>query len=303
MNWKLTVLGSSSAIPTSERMLSSQVLETFNSTILFDCGEGTQFQLRKFGIKFFKIEHIFITHLHGDHFYGLFGLLDSLYMLGRVKPLNIFAPIGLKNIISHIIIPNNKIYGFDINYFEIDDSNQELIFENNELIIKSITLNHSVPVVGYKVCQKPLPLNVDKSVLENYNIPIQWINRIKLGEDYINDNGEIIKNSLITKPPKPLKSFAYITDTAYKPDIVQHIENISLLYHEATFSSEDKIEAIKKLHSTSEEAALIALKSNAKQLLIGHFSSRYSNIDKLEEEARKIFNNTIMAYDGLEILF
>lgn len=303
MNWKLTVLGSSSALPTSDRMLSGQVLETVNSSFLFDCSEGTIFNLKKNKIKPFKIDQIFITHLHGDHYFGIFGLLNTYIMLQRQKPLTIYSPPGLKEIVNHVFNTSNKEFSFLLNFVEIEVDFADQIYENEEVIIFAIPLNHSIPTVGYLIKQKPLPKTIDKEFLASNSVSKEWILKIRNGEDFIDENGVKIDNRSITMPSIPLKSFAYIADTMYFNELSEEIKGVSLLYHEATFSDELKDEAQKKKHSTASQAAKMAANSNVESLIIGHFSTRYKNVDILMKEARKIFKNTIEAKDGLEVIF
>lgn len=303
MYWKLTVLGSSSALPTVERMLSAQVLETGQESFLFDCGEGTQFQMKKFRIKISKINHIFITHLHGDHFFGLFGLLNTYAMHHRIKDLHIYSPIGLKEILNKML--NSVLHDVDykIHFHIIGNESTSIIFENDILKINAIPIKHSLPTYGFLVNQKPVKLNIKKELITKLKLTIDQIKKIKQGEDLELNDGVIIPNNELTLNTKVPKSFAYITDTAYFPELVSEIHDVMILYHEATFSNEHSEEAEKKLHSTSSQAALIAKDCGAKTLLIGHFSTRYKSLDKLILEAKVIFNNTVPVYDGMQIQF
>ena len=303
MDWNLKILGSSSALPTDTRMLSSQLLSTTSHHFLFDCGEGTQFQLRKFGAPISKIDTIFLSHLHGDHVFGLFGLLSTYHMYKRQKPLKIYGQKGIKELIGSVMKTANTRIDYPFEIIELISERIQLIFEDDEVEVFSIPLKHSVATTGFYVVAKSGPLNIKKEFVEEQNIPYSWFARIKNGEDYVNEEGQRFKNKDITLPKIHRKSFAYITDTACLPELSSHIPKVDLLYHEATFANEHQQDAREKLHSTTREAAKVALNARAKKLVIGHFSTRYKNVDSLLEEAREIFPETIAACDGMDIKF
>ena len=303
MEWNLKILGSSSALPTDARMLSGQLLSTTSHHFLFDCGEGTQFQLRKFGAPFSKIDTIFLSHLHGDHIFGLFGLLSTYHMYKRQKPLKIFGQKGIIELIGSVMKTANTRIDYPFEIIELNSEKSELIFEDEEVEVFSLPLKHSVSTSGFYVVAKPGMLNIRKEFVEEHNIPYSWFARIKNGEDYINDNGQVFKNKDITLPRAKPKSFAYVTDTAFIPDLSSHIREVDLLYHEATFANEHQQDARQKLHSTAQDAAKVARDAKAKKLVIGHFSTRYMNADTLVEEACEIFPETFAAFDGMDINF
>lgn len=303
MEWNLKVLGSSSALPTDNRLLSSQLLSTSHHHFLFDCGEGTQFQLRRFGAPISKIDTIFISHLHGDHVFGIFGLLSTYYMYKREKSLKIYGPKGIKKLIDGVLKDENKRIVYHLEILEIAPQSFESIFDSDEVKVYAVPLHHSVISYGFYVVEKPGKLNIRKEFVKKYSIPIPWYSRIQNGEDYIDSDGKVFKNKEITLPPAKNKSFAYISDTAFVPDIATSIHGVNLLYHEATFSNEHKADAVTKLHSTAEEAALMAKSAHADKLLIGHFSTRYKEVEILLKEAQQVFPNTLAAFDGMDIKF
>ena len=301
MAWRLTVLGSSSALPTDERMLSAQVLETEHHKLLFDCAEGTQFQLRKYQIKFYHLDYIFISHLHGDHFFGLFGLLNTLIMLGRKKPMTIFGPPDLETLVYSMLDTAGKSFAFPLNFYATNPSQKEQILITDELCVESIPLKHSTPTTGFYVVENRVERNFRKEKLEEYALSHTQIKQAKAGEDIVLENGKVLSHEELVFPKRTKRSFAYLSDTAYLPDIQNDINEVSLLYHEATFMEKNADDAHKKLHSTAHEAAKVAQAVQAQQLLVGHFSTRYKKVNELLKEAQTIFPNTIAAFDGQQI--
>lgn len=299
MPFSVTILGSSSAIPTSNRFLTAHLVNHDERFFLIDCGEGTQIQLRRLKTKFSRINHIFISHLHGDHVFGLFGLISSMSMLGRKIPLHIYSNSKLEEILkSHFSFFNDDIK-FPIVYHPIGSKNSELIYDDNKIEIITIPLKHRIPCVGFLFREKKKLRNIKKIAIEEYNLGIKDIIAIKKGEDFISDNGKIIPNNLITTSPPLSKSYAFCTDTKYNENIIPLISGVDILYHESTFLSSDIKLAKSTYHSTAAQAATIALKANVKQLVIGHFSSRYKHDKEYLTEAKSIFENTIMAKEGL----
>ncbi|MFP4620056.1 MAG: ribonuclease Z [Bacteroidales bacterium] len=299
MKFELTILGSSSALPTSQRNLTAHVLNVYERFFLIDCGEGTQIQLRRNKVKFGKINHIFISHLHGDHFYGLFGLLSTFNLLDRTNDLNIYAPQPLKNGIDYIRRNFEGQLNYNIRFHPLNPHEKELIYEDNRIEIHSFPLKHKVPTSGFLFTEKPRLPNIKKSYVKKYNIAVKDIHHIKSGGDYTISNGKIIPHEEITEPPYRRRSYAFCSDTAYNEKMLPVIHNVDILYHEATFQEEHKEEAEKTLHSTAKQAAEIAKKAQANKLIVGHFSARYKKIDNLLNEAREIFQDTIPAEDGL----
>ncbi len=294
----ITILGCGSATPTFNRNPSSQVVFMKDKTFLVDCAEGTQMQLRKFNVRQNRIDHIFISHLHGDHYLGLLGLLFTNHLYGRTKDLHIYAPEELKEIIDIQLRASKSVLIYPLFFHSLKEGVLDTIYECHNCEVSSFPLKHSVDTWGFLFKEKSTGRKIRKDLIEELNIPIEFIKQIKLGEDFINEEGKIYKNEDITSPPDHMRSFAYCSDTIYDEDIIKYIENVDLLYHEATFTNDFATVARDKMHSTSAEAATIALKSKAKQLLIGHFSARYDDEIELLDEARCIFPNTIAADDG-----
>ena len=303
MEWNLKILGSSSALPTDTRMLSSQLLTTASHHFLFDCGEGTQFQLRRFGAPISKIDAVFISHLHGDHVFGLFGLLSTYGMYKREKPLKIYGQKGIRELVETVLSIVKTRINFPMEIMELNPNSFQEIFEDEELQVFSLPLKHSVDTTGFYVLEKFGKLNIKKEFVKNHEIAYSWFPRIKNGEDYIDEQGNVFKNSEITNIPSKPKSYAYVSDTAFLPQIANYFQEVDLLYHEATFANEHQEEAKIKLHTTAQEAAKVALLAKAKKMVIGHFSTRYKSCEKQLSEAQEVFPNTFCAFDGMDINF
>ncbi|MDD3739326.1 MAG: ribonuclease Z [Lentimicrobiaceae bacterium] len=297
--FEVTIIGSSSATPIHNRMPSSQCVKYNNECFLFDCGEGTQITLRKLKISFNKINNIFISHLHGDHYFGLVGLLSSMHLMGRTNPITVYAPPQLKDIIKIQFAASETVLTYEINFVDTNVSGVNTLYENKRIVIKSFPVKHSIPTTGFIILEKPSKRRLKKNVVQTMQIPISEIGNIKNGKDIVL-NGKLIKNEDITLNPKLPRSYAYSADTMYCEDIIPVISNVSLLYHETTFARELDEAAKSKFHSTTIDAATIALKANVKQLLIGHFSARYEteDLEHLLKEAKTVFENTVLAIDG-----
>jgi ribonuclease Z len=294
----LTIIGSNSAISAFDRYPTAQILQIHQHLILIDCGEGTQFRLDKFRIKKNAIESIFISHLHGDHYFGLIGLLTSFNLSGRTAPINLFGPRPHIEIL-HLQLKHN---GADLRYplvFHATDTNgKQLIYENSTFEVISFPLQHRIPTTGFLFIEKPSLRNVMKEKIDEYGLRVEQIVAIKKGQPVIDHEGNEILAETFLYPPTPCRSYAYCSDTLYDETLIEILKNVSLLYHEATFEKASAALAQKTMHSTSEEAALIAKKSGAKQLLIGHFSSRYKHLAPILAEAKAIFDNTYLATEG-----
>ena len=299
-DFRVFVLGSSSALPSYDNFSSSHLLKIHNSCFLIDAGEGVQIQLRRFKLRYFKIEHIFITHLHGDHFFGLLGLLSSYNLLHREKPLHIHAPAELPQMIFPILNNVDTALNYPV-YFHTLKPGLNKIYEDKNIKIYSFELQHRLPTWGFLFQEQPLIHKIRKEKLQQYSLNVPQIHALLRGEDVILDNGQTLKNSEITIPPPSPRSYAYVSDTLYYPKLSEILKNITLLYHEATFLKYDQETAKNTMHSTAEQAAKIAKLVNAQKLLIGHFSDRYKNKNLFLQEAKTIFPNVILAKDGLEI--
>jgi len=295
---KLTVLGSSSALPTSGRYPSAHVLNEHERLFLIDCGEGTQMQLRKTRIRFGKINHIFISHLHGDHVFGLYGLLSTFSLMGRKNPIHLYAPENYQHLLSSHLNDFDIHLSFEIDFIPLYGKDPVQILDDKYITVTSFPLQHRVPAYGFLFREKLSERNIIKECIDKLQIPLIRIPAIKKGEDFITPDGVVIKNEDITIPPSKPLSYAYCSDTKYFKRLASFVKEVSLLYHEATFdkSKEDLAEITG--HSTTLDAARTALDANVGTLLIGHFSARYKDISFLVDEARELFPATFPAIDG-----
>ena len=299
MSLNLTILGCHSATPRVNAYPTSQYLEINNRHFLIDCGEGTQRQMRKYKVGFSKIDHIFISHLHGDHFYGLVGLLSTYGILSREKELHVYGPKGIKEVTLLQLKISQSHAKYKIVFHELSSTKSELIFEDDKVSVSTIPLNHRVYTNGYLFKEKEKPKKLHIGNISNYEEigRADYLN-IKAGKDITLSTGEIIPNDELTLPPKKALSFAFCSDTMYKPDIIPIIKDVDLLYHEATFLADREDLAKKTKHATSKQAAQIAKDANAKQLVVGHYSGRYKDISSFQKEAQEIFSNTELAVPG-----
>jgi ribonuclease Z len=299
---KLTILGSSSALPTSERFPSAHVLNAHERLFLIDCGEGTQMQLRKNKIRFSKINHIFISHLHGDHVFGLYGLLSTFSLLGRKNVLNLYAPENYREIFQSHLADFDVHLSYEINFTGLSGKDPVLILDDKYLTVTSFPLKHRITTYGFMFREKVSDRHMLKEAVERYKIPGIRIPAIRKGEDFVLDDGRVIPNEELTSPPSAPRSFAYCSDTKYFSRLSSFVKGVTLLYHEATFDSTKDDLARTTGHSTSIDAAKTALEAGAEVLLIGHFSARYRSSAPLVDEARKVFPETYPAIDGKSYL-
>ena len=297
---KLTILGCYAATPRTLSNPTSQVLEIKNKVFLIDCAEGTQVQLRKSKVKFSKISHIFISHLHGDHFYGLIGLISTFMLLNREHDLHVFGPKGIKEIILLQLRASGSFTGYNLYFHELESKESETIYEDEKVFVKTIPLNHRVYTNGFLFQEKNSERKLNIEVVEEYQIDKIYFNKIKYGGDITLDDGRIIPNSELSFDPQVAKSYAYCSDTMYDERIIPIIENTDYLYHESTFLETEAHLSERTMHSTAKQAATIALKANVKNLILGHYSTRYGNIDLFKEQAETIFPNVHLADDGKE---
>ncbi len=297
-SFTITILGSSSALPTSDRYPTAQVLSASERFFLIDCGEGTQRQLRVNKIRFTKIEHIFISHLHGDHCFGLIGLISTLGLLGRKAPLYIHSHSHLEKLLQPQLDYFCTDLPFQVVFDAFDPKQKTLIYEDKAIQVETIPLKHRIPTVGFLFKQKPEDRKLKKEFVFTHQPGIKDMVAIKNGGDYLNKDGVVMPNGEITLDPPKTLSYAFCTDTKYNENIIEQIKGVDVLYHEATFASDNAQLAKKTYHSTAEQAAQIATKAGAGKLLIGHFSSRYKNLTILLDEAKTVFPNTFLANEG-----
>lgn len=293
MSANLTILGYNSAIPTIHSSPTAQLLEMQERHFLIDCGEGTQVQLRKAKAKFSKIHHIFISHLHGDHCFGLAGLVSSFQLLGREVPLNIYGPKGIKKMLETIFSITETHRGFEIIYHELAGNQSKKIYEDKKVEVFTIPLDHRIYCNGYLFREKPKERHLNMEEIRKYpEIEICDYQNLKNGKDFVLSDGYVLKNEDLTIAPEPSKSYAFCSDTRYLENIIPIIQGVDLLYHEATFTEELKEMAKHTGHSTALEAATIAQKAEVKKLILGHFSNRYTDYSVFETEAKQVFENT-----------
>ena len=295
---KLSILGCNSATPLENHHTTSQILEVKNHLFLIDCGEGTQIQLRNQKINFSRIKHIFISHLHGDHFYGLVGLISTFRLLGRTSDLNVYGPKGIKEIITLQLKLANSWTNYNLFFHELDSKTSQIIFEDDDLLVKTIPLDHRVYTNGFLFQEKSGQRRLDIQKIEDFNIKPYDYQNLKLGKDLIIEEGKIIQNQSLTLEPHPVKNYAFCSDTSYNESIVPLIEFVDLLYHEATFLDSHANLAKKTKHSTAKQAAKIAKLSKVKRLILGHFSSRYKDKSQFITEAKSVFEKVELASDG-----
>lgn len=298
MNFTLTILGSNSAVPAFDRFPTAQILQYHDKKYMIDCGEGAQFHFNKYKIKPSGLNHIFISHLHGDHYLGLVGLISTLRLNGRTENLHIHAPEYLKKILDIQLKFDGREWSFDYIFHVLDFNNGEKIFEDEYLEVFTIPLDHKIDCNGFLFKEKPKMRKIIPEKIKEYNIPFESINDIKHGSNFVLKDGAIISNLELTEEPAPPKSYAYCSDTKYTETIVPIIKNADLLYHESTFMDDLKVIAGERFHSTSIEAATIAKLANVKKLAIGHFSGRYKNLEPMLNEAKTVFKNTELAVEG-----
>ncbi len=299
---KVTILGCYAATPRSFTNPTSQVLEIKNHLFLIDCGEGTQVQLRKNRVKFSKIQHVFISHLHGDHFYGLVGLISTFRLLNREKELHVYGPKGIKEIITLQLKLANSWTNYPLIFHELTSKEPQLLYEDTKVSVSTIPLKHRVYTNGFLFQEKPGERKLLINEAVKRNIDVSLYKSLKKGKDVVSEDGKLIANHLVTEDPLPPKSYAYCSDTVFDLEIVPLIKNASALYHESTFLEKEFDLAFPTKHSTARQAATIAKEAQVKKLILGHYSTRYDNIEFFKEEAETVFSNCVLADDGVEII-
>ena len=297
--FELHILVCGSALPTTRHFATSQVVNLREKLFMIDCGEGAQMQLRKSRLKFSRLNHIFISHLHGDHCFGLLGLISTFGLLGRTADLHIHSPKGLEELFAPMLNFFCKKLTYQVFFHEFETHEPVLIYEDRSATVTTIPLRHRIPCCGFLFEEKPRPNHIIRDMIDFYQVPVFELNRIKNGADYVTPEGETIANSRLTRPASPVRKYAYCSDTCYREEIVEQIKGVDLLFHEATFAQNEAARAKETFHSTAAQAAEIARAAEVKQLVIGHFSARYENEQILLEEASGIFPQTILAKENL----
>ena len=297
--FELHILGCGSALPTTRHFPTSQIVDLRDKLYMIDCGEGAQLQFRKSHLKFSRLNHIFISHLHGDHCFGLLGLISTLNLLGRTAELHIHSPKGLETLLTPMLDFFNRQMTYKVLFHEFDTKEPMQIYEDRSLTVTTIPLRHRMPCCGFLFAEKRRPNHIIREMVDFYQVPVYELNRIKNGADYVTPEGKTVSNNLLTRPSAPSRSYAYCSDTIYLPSIVEQIKGVDLLFHEATFANEDAPRAKETFHTTAAQAAEIARKAEVKKLLIGHFSARYEDENILLQEASAIFPDTQLAKETL----
>lgn len=298
MSFSVLILGSGSALPTISSNQTSQVIEMGNQLFLMDCGEGTQVELRRNKVKVQKINHIFISHLHGDHFFGLVGLLSTMHLLGRKTDLYIHGPKGLQEIVEIQFRNAGSHLAYTMN-FNIVEKGGQVVYEDKKLSITALPLHHRIPCFGYRFQEKEKPRKLIPEALEKYKIPTYARHALTQGEDFRGEDGRLVSNDLLSVKAEEAKTYAFCSDTAYFSKLIPFIKQVDLLYHEATFLESERERAIKTFHSTASDAAKIAKEAAVKKLLLGHFSNRYKAKDGFLQESRPFFKNSFLAEEGI----
>ncbi len=299
--FEVTILGCGSATPSPKHYTSSQVVNVRDKLFMVDCGEGTQIQIRRSRIAFARINHILISHLHGDHCFGLLGMLSSFGLLGRTAPLYVHAPGTMWEILRHELEFYCNEMEFKVEFLGFDPAKVQTIYDDRSLSIETIPLRHRVPCAGFLFKEKPVADHLDRKAADYFGVPTWDFGRIKEGGDFTMPDGTVIPHSRLTKPAEPPRSYAYCCDTMYNPAMVGQIKGVNLMYHDCTYSNDDADRATKHFHSTAGQAAETASDAEAGRLVLGHFSARYDDESILLNQAGQIFSNTVLAKEGITI--
>lgn len=299
--FELHILGCGSALPTTRHFATSQVVNLREKLFMIDCGEGAQMQLRRSRLKFSRLNHIFISHLHGDHCFGLPGLISTLGMLGRTGELVVHGPKEVETYLRPVMDLFCRGMEFEVRFNPVDTRSHSLVMEDRSLSVYSIPLKHRIPTCGYLFAEKPKEAHIIREMTDFYQVPVRCMKDIKQGQDYVTPEGEVVPNSRLTRPAAPPKRYAFCSDTAYNRSIIPIIEGADLLYHEATFAECDLARAKETFHSTARQAAEIARDAHVKRLVIGHYSARYEDLSELHREAEAVFPGTILGNEGTVI--
>ena len=291
--FELHILGCGSALPTTRHFATSQVVNLRDKLFMIDCGEGAQMQLRKSRLKFSRLNHIFISHLHGDHCFGLMGLISTFGLLGRTAELHIHSPKGLEELLTPMLNFFCHTLAYKVIFHEFDTRQTSVVYEDRSM------LQHRIPCCGFLFAEKARPNHIIRDMVDFYKVPVYELNRIKNGSDYVTPEGEVIANTRLTRPSDPPRKYAYCSDTIFRPEIVEQLSGVDLLFHEATFAESELARAKETYHTTAAQAARIALEAGVRQLVIGHFSARYEDESILLKEASAVFPNTILAKENL----
>ena len=299
--FNINILGCGSALPTTRHLATSQIVDLRDKLYMIDCGEGTQVQMRRMRVRFGRLAHIFISHVHGDHCFGLPGLISTLGMLGRTGELVVHGPKEVETYLRPVMDLFCRGMEFEVRFNPVDTRSHSLVMEDRSLSVYSIPLKHRIPTCGYLFAEKPKEAHIIREMTDFYQVPVRCMKDIKQGQDYVTPEGEVVPNSRLTRPAAPPKRYAFCSDTAYNRSIIPIIEGADLLYHEATFAECDLARAKETFHSTARQAAEIARDAHVKRLVIGHYSARYEDLSELHREAEAVFPGTILGNEGTVI--
>ena len=299
--FNINILGCGSALPTTRHLATSQIVDLRDKLYMIDCGEGTQVQMRRMRVRFGRLAHIFISHLHGDHCFGLPGLISTLGMLGRTGELVVHGPKEVETYLRPVMDLFCRGMEFEVRFNPVDTRSHSLVMEDRSLSVYSIPLKHRIPTCGYLFAEKPKEAHIIREMTDFYQVPVRCMKDIKQGQDYVTPEGEVVPNSRLTRPAAPPKRYAFCSDTAYNRSIIPIIEGADLLYHEATFAECDLARAKETFHSAARQAAEIARDAHVKRLVIGHYSARYEDLSELHREAEAVFPGTILGNEGTVI--
>ena len=299
--FNINILGCGSALPTTRHLATSQIVDLRDKLYMIDCGEGTQVQMRRMRVRFGRLAHIFISHLHGDHCFGLPGLFSTLGMLGRTGEVVVHGPKEVETYLRPVMDLFCRGMEFEVRFNPVDTRSHSLVMEDRSLSVYSIPLKHRIPTCGYLFAEKPKEAHIIREMTDFYQVPVRCMKDIKQGQDYVTPEGEVVPNSRLTRPAAPPKRYAFCSDTAYNRSIIPIIEGADLLYHEATFAECDLARAKETFHSTARQAAEIARDAHVKRLVIGHYSARYEDLSELHREAEAVFPGTILGNEGTVI--
>lgn len=299
--FNINILGCGSALPTTRHLATSQVVDLRDKLYMIDCGEGTQVQMRRMRVRFGRLAHIFISHLHGDHCFGLPGLISTLGMLGRTGELVVHGPKEVESYLRPVMDLFCRGMEFEVRFNPVNTRSHSLVMEDRSLSVYSIPLKHRIPTCGYLFAEKPKEAHIIREMTDFYQVPVRCMKDIKQGLDYVTPEGEVVSNSRLTRPAAPPKRYAFCSDTAYNRSIIPIVEGVDLLYHEATFAECDLARAKETFHSTARQAAEIARDARVKRLVIGHYSARYEDLSELHREAEAVFPGTILGNEGMVI--
>ena len=295
------ILGCGSAIPTGRHLPTTQVVNFRDKLFMIDCGEGAQLQFRKQRLKFSRLVSVFISHLHGDHCFGLVGIISTMNLLGRTAQLHLYLPLGGTEVLKPVIDYFNREMTYEVVYHEHDTRKQEVIYEDRSLTVETIPLCHRIPCCGFLFKEKPNPRHINREMVDFWKVPLYELERLRRGEDFVTPDGTVVPNERLTKPADPSRTYAYCSDTAFHPAVAAQVLGVDVLYHEATFGEDNRNRAKETFHSTARDAAEIARRARVKKLVIGHFSARYEDESSLLREAEEVFPQTVLAKESLVV--